>query len=175
MAKPIEVSNQQVIAALTQLYGKIAHAAPILGAIGEDVVERTKQRFATTTGPDGQRWRPNTHVTIMRYIMGRGGFAGKSGKINAKGQKLAISKRPLQGITGDLARQIFHSETDDALLVGSSMIYAAMQHFGGSRAVYRNLWGNIPARQFMPINAAGELYPDEGDRIVTQLQQYLMG
>lgn len=180
MDKIIEVQNEAVIAALTQVRGRIDNVSPVLKAIGEDVVERTKERFATATGPDGKRWAANAESTIINYLHKRGGFSSKTGKITAKGQKLAIGKRPLQGETGDLARQIVASTRDfgamgTTLTVGSTMIYAAMQQFGGTKAKFPKLWGDIPARPFLPITSTGELYPGEADKIISRLQQYLLG
>lgn len=175
MARIIEVVNQALNAELARLSGQLEHPGEALKPIGEDIVERMKQRFASATGPDGVRWKVNSRVTLMRYIMGKNGFSKKTGKISAKGRSLAISKRPLQGESGRLAENLNYSAQDDALTVNSIMEYAFMQHFGGTKAMFRHLWGNIPARPFFPINAAGELYPADADRIIDQLRQYLEG
>jgi phage gpG-like protein len=170
----IEVSSAAVTALLTQLHEKVGDMEPLLMATGDDMVEGIKQRFTTATAPDGTPWRVNSRVTMERYIMQRGGLSKKTGKANAKGTKLAISKRPLQGHTGDLARQFSSSVTSGTtLVVGSSMIYAAMQQYGGSKAKYRNLWGDIPARPFFPVQPGGKLYPQEEAKIVDRLRQYL--
>lgn len=173
MTKAIEVQDQAVMAALTALQGRIEDMTPVLAAIGEDMTERIKKRFGTATGPDGVRWRPNAESTLMNYLQQRGGFSQKSGRITAKGQKLAMGKKPLQGESGDLARQIFPEASSHQLSVGSTMIYAAMQHFGGKKSEFPNLWGDVPARPFFPVTAAGELYQSEVNEIVTRIQQYL--
>jgi phage gpG-like protein len=161
--------------ALTQMSERVENAQPYLGAVGEDMVARVKQRFATSTGPDGVRWKANTQATIMNYLSKRGAFSGKTGKILAKGQVLAANKRPLQGQSGDLARQQIYQATANSLTVGSTMVYAAMMQFGGKKAIYSHLWGDIPARQYMPITADGNLYPDEQELIINQLRDYLQG
>lgn len=173
MATVIEIHVQPVNAVLTALRDKLNNLSPFLQVTGEDMVERIKGRFATATAPDGNRWAPNSTVTIMRYLEQRGGISKKTGKITKKGQTLAAGKRPLQGLTGDLARQNHYSIGGDGLTVSNSMVYAAMQHFGGSKAQFPKLWGNIPARPFMPITPDGQLYPDEEARIVEGLRQYL--
>jgi phage gpG-like protein len=38
------------------------------------------------------------------------------------------------------------------LLVGSNKEYAAMQQFGGTKAQFPHLWGDIPARPFMGVS-----------------------
>ena len=176
MATTIEVVNQAVNAALTALRNKLGDMSPVLLAIGEDMVERIKGRFGTTTGPDGSRWAPNSQVTLIRYLEKKGGFSKKTGKITAKGQTLAIAKRPLQGESGDLARQVFRQVfSGNELMVGSNMVYAAMQQFGGTKSQFPNLWGDIPARPFFPITPDGKLYPAEADLIVGRVRQYLEG
>ncbi len=173
MTKAIEAQHQAVTAAFAALQGKVEDMTPVLAAIGEDMTERIKMRFGTATGPDGTRWKSNAASTLLNYLQKRGGFSKKTGRITAKGQQLASNKRPLQGDSGDLARQIFPEASSDELSVGSTMIYAAMQHFGGKKAEFPKLWGDIPARPFFPITPAGELYQSEADEIVDRISQYL--
>ena len=69
----VELDIAPVIARLDQLLRTLGPGglqAP-LAEIGEDLVESTKQRFATSTGPDGSRWAPNSMATIMGIIMRR--------------------------------------------------------------------------------------------------------
>ena len=173
MTALINISDQAVIAALNRLQGAVEKPGPILQAIGEDIMARTKARFGTGPGPDGQPWASNSPVTLARYIESRGGM-GKRG-INKKGKALSASKRPLQGLSGDLAREFHVSATDDSVTVSNSMIYAAMQQFGGTKAQFPNLWGNIPARPFLPVTSAGEIYAEDRNLIVAQLAQYIQG
>lgn len=175
MTKAIEAQHQAVTAAFNALQGKIDDMTPVMAALAEDMTERIKQRFRTTTGPDDVRWPSNAVSTVMNYLQKRGGFSKKTGKITAKGQALAMNKKPLQGESGDLARQIYPDASSHELSVGSTMIYAAMQHFGGKKSEFPRLWGDIPARPFFPITAAGELYQSEADEIVAHIQQYLIG
>lgn len=173
MATTVELNAPGEVFA--SLNGKLGNLQPFLTGFGEDMMERTKRRFSSATAPDGTRWAPNTRVTIMRYLTSRGAFSGKTGKISAKGQSLAISKLPLQGVTRSLARQFFSDATDDTLTMGNTMIYAAMMHFGGKRATYPALWGDIPARPYMPLTASGDLDPTEAELLTSQLGDYLLG
>lgn len=175
----INTSGDAVALALGQLQYKIGHMQPVLAALGEDMVERVKKRFATATSPSGVAWRPNSAVTLANYIKTRGGISPKTGKMLAKGKALAAAKRPLQGRSGALARQIFSAVTStsegDALTMGSTMRYARMQHAGGTKAMWRHLWGDIPSRPFMPLTPTGELDKGEEDLIVEAIRQYIMG
>lgn len=149
----ITVEDAQVRAALQRLRARTDNLAPVLKAIGEDLVESTKQRFGSSTAPDGTPWAPNSQVTISRYLgLSRGNFK-KDGSLSKKGEARQSSKKPLTGETGALAGQIHYQVTGNVLEVGSSMEYAAMQQFGGKKADFPNLWGDIPARPFLGLSA----------------------
>lgn len=173
MPTVIAINNSAVTALLETLQQRTSNMSPVLMAIGEDIMERTKQRFSTATAPDGTPWAANSQTTLMRYLAKRGGFTKKTGKISAKGQKLAIGKKPLMGESGDLARQFVASADEHGVTVGSTMIYAAMQQFGGKKSQFPKLWGDIPARPFLPVMANGDLYPQEEAQILDMLQDYL--
>lgn len=169
----IEVRDNGVHEALNALVSRTSNMKPILQKIGEDIKERSKLRFATSTGPDGQRWAPNARATIEAFIAKRHGF-GKRG-INKKGQALAMSKKPLIGESHDLSRQ-FHVNADHtSVTIGNSAIYAAIQQFGGKKSKFKNLWGDIPARPFLPVTQSGELYPAERATILDSINDYLNG
>lgn len=173
MPTVIAINNSAVNALLESLQQRTSNMSPVLMAIGENIMERTKQRFSSATAPDGTPWAANSQTTLMRYLNKRGGFTKKTGKISAKGQKLAMGKKPLMGESGDLARQFVVSADEQGVTVGSTMIYAAMQQFGGTKSQFPKLWGDIPARPFLPVMANGDLYPQEVAHIVDMLQDYL--
>lgn len=173
MATVIAIESSAVSALLETLQQRTSDLSPVLLVIGEDIMERTKQRFSSATAPDGTPWAANSQTTLMRYLGKRGGFSDKTGKISAKGQKLAIGKKPLLGESGDLARQFVVNANEQGVTVGSSMIYAAMQQYGGKKSQFPNLWGDIPARPFLPVTANGDLYPQEEAHIIDMLRDYL--
>jgi phage gpG-like protein len=45
------------------------------------------------------------------------------------------------------------------------MPYAAMQNFGGTKAEFPHLWGDIPARAFFPDKARG--LPDDYNKEIS--------
>lgn len=130
----IKVDNKNVNDTLERLASASANPRPALLAIGESLVLSTKKRFETSTAPDGSRWDPNKPSTLARK----------------KGNK------PLIGKTGNLAQQISYAIDGDGLRIGSPMVYAAMQQFGGKKSQFPNLWGDIPARPFLGISDADE-------------------
>lgn len=99
----IEVQNTAVNAALERIQGSLVNLSPVMQCLGEDIMARTKARFGASTGPDDRPWAPNSPVTLLRYIRSRSGEASKmKGKARAKAATLAISKRPLLGLGGEL-------------------------------------------------------------------------
>lgn len=164
----IEVSDSELRGALLRLQQRSGNLSPVLKALGEDIQERVKRRFASATDPAGGKWQPNTRSTIEAYVAAKSDKS-KSGKIGAKGITAAMSKRPLQGHSGDLARQISYMASNSSLVLSASPVYAAIQQFGGiaGRSV------RIPARPFMPVTLSGDLYPAEKSQVLKEIANFL--
>ena len=136
----IIVLTQEAEQALSDLARSLTDMKPALKAIGESLVESTKQRFVDSKGPDGVKWKPNKPSTLARKK----------------------SRKPLIGESLMLSEQIHYDViANDTLIVGSSMEYAAMQQFGGTKAEFPNLWGDIPARPFLGISDADQAMIEE--------------
>jgi phage gpG-like protein len=69
---------------------------------------------------------------------------------NYKRQKLKYGG--LLVLSGQLSRNIASASGPDFAEVTTPEPYAAMMQFGGTRAAFPNLWGNIPARPFMGLS-----------------------
>lgn len=148
MSEPIyiEYDGRDVQQALHDLQDAVGYIRPALEEIGEILVESTKERFGSLTGPNGESWDPNSPVTLQ----------------NKRGI------RPLTGETGLLQDLINYQLLDaSTLAVGSPMEYAAMQQFGGTKAEFPNLWGDIPARPFLGIS------DDDQTEILDIIQSHL--
>ena len=65
MGFQVTIDDAEVKQALTALAARIDNMQPVMQEIGEDIMERTKRRFGTSTGPDGQRWQPNAASTVL--------------------------------------------------------------------------------------------------------------
>lgn len=50
----IQLDDRQLQGALAQLRQRLGDLTPVMQDIGEELVARAKQRFATSTGPDGR-------------------------------------------------------------------------------------------------------------------------
>lgn len=142
----IEIDDEEIRRALQNLQDAAGDMSTALKEIGERLTESTKHRFETTTGPDGNRWPRNSPATLQH----------KEGD------------RPLTGETGELMDTIhWQLQGDDAVEIGSPMEYAAMQQFGGAKAEFPHLWGDIPARPFLGIS------DDDRDTMLDIIQAHI--
>jgi phage virion morphogenesis protein len=145
MADPIEYDDDDVRNALQRLISIAGDASPALRDIGEILVPSTRRRFSTKIGPDGEAWEGNSPVTIAR-----------------KGRDNPLVEH------GDLYRQIHYALIGgDTLEVGSSLPYAAMQQFGGTKAEFPWLWGDIPERPFLGVSE------DDKEAVLDEIQAHI--
>lgn len=169
----IQVKDQQVLDVLQKLERRMGNLRPVLQSIGDDVVERAKQRFDTSTAPDGSSWAPLSSVTLSQYASGLGkGYRKKNGELNKRGQSALTSRKPLIGESGDLSRQIAATATPESVTILSSPVYAAIHQFGGMAG--RGLTVKIPARPFLPVDQNSNLDPGERELILNTLSDYLI-
>ncbi len=171
----VDVQDHGVQDALQALSKRVSNMQPILKAIGEDIMERTKQRFGTSTGPDGLRWQGNSIATIQAMLASaraRKGGVLKNGNLSKKVQTGLAGKKLLVD-SGSLARQFHVSANANSVTVGNSMIYAAIHQFGGKAGKGKKV--TIPARPFLPVKSDGSLYPQEQRLVLDALNAYLTG
>lgn len=168
----VTVQDREVLDALQALTKRMGNLKPALQAIGDDITERTKRRFETSTGPDGTAWAPNSDATLGIYSLRLGqSHRKKDGSLNKRGQARLAGKKPLID-TGELRRQIVPFASNSVLTVTATPAYAAIHQFGGQAG--RGLKVKIPARPFLPIKSNGDLYPQEQALILDTLQSFLM-
>lgn len=118
---------------------------PVYTDIGEYMIEATRKRFQTGTGPDGKAWAAKSQNTLDRYKrLGYGNL-----------------RRPLIGPGKRLSREIQRFVGKDGVVIGSSLIYSGVMQDGAAKGAFgsdsrgRPLpWGNIPARVWLGISAA---------------------
>ncbi|MGZ8172824.1 MULTISPECIES: phage virion morphogenesis protein [Methylobacter] len=141
----IDVDDREILAALRQLQQSTGNLRPALLKIGDDLKKSTKQRFSSKTGPDGQAWLGNADSTIER-----------------KGHDFPLTDGGTLDNTIDY--QLFGNDSVD---IGSPMEYAAMMQFGGTKAEFPNLWGDVPGRPFLGISE------DDKVQILATIQRHL--
>lgn len=153
----IKIDSAAVVDAFNRLIALGESPGPALKSIGDKVMEFTKTRFEVSADPYGVPWAPNSDATLRALLHSRGSFK-KNGSLNKKGAGLLAGKKPLIGESKSLSTQFHSLVIGDSVVVSSLMKYAAMQQFGGTKAEFPNLWGDIPARPFFPNEDQG--FPD---------------
>ena len=157
----IQVDDAALKRELSALLQRLTRPAPALREIGAVIRDSARQRFKTETAPDGTKWAQNSDITLMRYLQERSGSFRKKATptggqgLTSKGAKRIGLKKILtnHGFLADtLSREL--ASDGRSVVVGSNRKYAAMQQFGGTRAQWPHLWGNIPARPFLGISTA---------------------
>lgn len=146
MVKLDDVSVQYLF---RQLIDRGTKMQPLMQDIGEFLAESTKQRFQTSTTPDGSRWVPNAPATYLAYLSKFKSF-GKNGRINASGAGRAIGKKPLID-TGVMALTINYQATESTVDVSSGHEYSAIHQFGGQAGKNKSV--TIPARPFLGLSS----------------------
>lgn len=158
MSVKVEITDDQVRPALQALYKAIGNIDPALRQIGEYLAGSTKERFRTTTAPDGSQWAANTDATLYNYAARFKTTFTKTGKVSKKGRERMASKKPGTGETRQLQSQIYYNVNNGELQVGSPLIYAGTFHHGAKKGQYGKgaPWGDIPARAFLGLSDADE-------------------
>lgn len=169
----ITYNDGNIQSMLSRIMAIERNTQPAMKQIGEVVMEISKRSFDNSASPDGTPWAANSEATILQYLEKTGGNYKKDGTLSKKGQTRVINKHPLIGELGNLSRQFSYTATADSVTVSNSKEYAAMQQFGGTKQQFPHLWGNIPARPFMPIATDGSMMEQAEAEIVQVMQDYL--
>lgn len=157
MPATLTIDDRELQAALASLQQAVGNLRPLYFDIAEDLLQSTQARFSTKTAPDGEAWAANTQTTINLE------WKRKDGSIRpAKGRN-----DPLVGETGALKDEIFYAVAGDSLELGSPMVYAAMMQFGGTKAEFPYLLGDIPARPFLGFSN------DDISGILAKIEEHL--
>ncbi|BEH14264.1 phage virion morphogenesis protein [Marinobacter shengliensis] len=136
-----QLDSREVLEAFRELEKKGGNLKPVFEDVGEYLGVSTRRRFKDKEAPDGTPWARNSRLT----------------------QVMKGSDDPLVGESKSLGRQFSYNATAGALEFGSTMKYAAVQHFGAKQGEFgvsdRGTplpWGDIPARPILGISRQDE-------------------
>lgn len=135
----IQINEAEITAALSAAISSLSDMSQVMNKVGAAMRDQAEDRFKDGKDPDGNAWAPRSPVTVAAYER----RAQKPGGVRSWGGVLHYS--------GQLSGNIFHEYGSDFAQVGSPEPYAAMMQFGGTKARFPNLWGDIPARPFFGI------------------------
>ncbi|TDV42911.1 phage virion morphogenesis protein [Pseudomonas helmanticensis] len=133
----IELKHQRLQQTLNQIEDAIGDLKPLMQSIAAELASQTEENFEHEGRPE---WPELSDVTTENRVK-RGHWPGQILQVSAAG----------------LAASITTHATDSSAMVGSNKPYAAMMQFGGERADFPSLWGDIPARPYLPMDADGRL------------------
>lgn len=91
----VRMNDMALISRIAQISSRIDDLSPLMLAIGETLTESTKERFSTSTAPDGQKWKKNADSTVLARLNKISGAYTKSGKLSKKGTAALTNKKPL--------------------------------------------------------------------------------
>lgn len=106
---------------------------------------------------------------------GRPSWAGLSPVTKERRAALGYGSDNILRVRGKLFDAITPFSGNDFAGVGVSRTipYAAMQQFGGKKSQFPKLWGDIPARPYIPIDKNGNLQPEAEDAVLGVVTHYL--
>lgn len=155
-----DIDAQRTLAALIAAG---ANTRPLMKKIGEGLTDSTKDRFASTTAPDGSRWLPNKASTLTLFLAEHSTNFKKNklgvDRLTRLGAKRVFDKNPLTGISKILRTTINYNATAEGVDIGSPQDYAGTQQFGAAARSFKggkSPWGNIPARPFLGVSSDDE-------------------
>lgn len=106
---------------------------------------------------------------------GRPSWAGLSPVTKARRAALGYGSDNILRVRGKLFDAItpFSGNGFAGVGVSHTIPYAAMQQFGGKKSQFPKLWGDIPARPYIPIDKNGNLQPEAEDAVIGVVTHYL--
>ncbi|SED49777.1 phage virion morphogenesis protein [Pseudomonas anguilliseptica] len=142
----VQLEHQRLQETLRTIEWAVGDLSRLMRGIAAELASQTEENFEEQGRPD---WQPLSDATTERRT--------KSG--TWPGQMLQVS-------AGGLAASITTQSDDSSALVGSNNPYAAMMQFGGSKSDFPHLWGDIPGREYLPMDADGQLQPEAEEAIL---------
>ncbi|MCX7284397.1 MAG: phage virion morphogenesis protein [Novosphingobium sp.] len=134
-------------AAVRNAIAQMKDATPLFQEIVEYMIQATRERFVTGTGPDGKKWAAKKQSTLDRYK--RLGY----GNLN----------KALIGPGRSLSRQVIGAASAKGAVIGSNMIYSRVMQEGAEKGAFGTdrrgnplPWGRIPARVWLGVSAKDE-------------------
>ncbi|WP_188258256.1 phage virion morphogenesis protein [Pseudomonas aeruginosa] len=149
----VQLEHQRLQETLRTIEWAVGDLAPLMRGIAAELASQTEENFEAEGRPD---WQPLSSVTTERRE--------KSGKW--PGQMLQLT-------AGGLSQSIAVHHDDSSALVGSNKPYAAMMQFGGDKSDFPHLWGDIPGRAYLPMDAEGALQPEAEEAILDRAIAHL--
>jgi phage virion morphogenesis protein len=138
----IDVADGQIQAVLNQAASQLTDLTPIMSSIGEYMVGRARDRFDSSTAPNGQQWAPLAQATIDAKRHKQKGGTSRAGR------SIARTNANPEDVLKDtflLRDTITYQPTALSVAIGTPQKYGVHHQYGAPRR-------NIPARPFLGVN-----------------------
>lgn len=144
----IIISIEELQEKLERLSKALENKTPLLQRIANTTQNIIEESFDKQASPFGEKWKPNSPKTLQKKL----------------GNKILIK-------SGLLSQSFTSKITGNGTQIGTNKAYAAIHQFGGKAG--RNKKVNIPARPFLPINKGEEIPVGVGERLESEVVDYL--
>ena len=142
----VELGHQRLQDALRKIEWAVGDLAPLMRGVAAELLSQTEDNFENEGRPD---WADLSDTTTERRAK-HGNWPGQILQVSAAG----------------LAASVTSQATASSALVGSNKPYAAMMHFGGDKSEFPHLWGDIPGRPWLPMDAEGVIQSEAEEAIL---------
>ena len=132
----------EILAFFESKLAKMENLRPFYVNVGEHLLNSVEDRFDTQTAPDGTAWAALAPATVANRLRRNG---------NAE---LTILRE-----SGRLAGSFNYDASSRQVTVGTPVVYAAIQHFGGEAG--RNQSVTIPPRPVLGMSPQDEIIISE--------------
>ncbi|BBP71880.1 hypothetical protein PHLH6_38840 [Pseudomonas sp. Seg1] len=149
----IEINQQSLQQTLSEIESAVGDLNPLMQTIATELASQTEENFEHEGRP---RWPELSDVTTENRAK-HGHWPGQILQVSAAGLAASITT---------------HTKASSAM-VGSNKPYAAMMQFGGDQADFPQLWGDIPARPYLPMDSEGHLQPQAESAVLLLALSYL--
>lgn len=174
----VRFESAPVLARLNEIARRFDDLSPAMKGIGELLGESTKERFTSSSGPDGQKWKQLAPATVLDRLMemsghfaaytnvktrkegrvrvgDKKGYFDKGGRVAGKGALAVANMRPLVD-TGMLQDTIRYQLPDrNSVEIGTSR-FAGEWEGGAAVHQFGSRDGHIKARPFLGLSASDE-------------------
>lgn len=130
------IDDAHMRAKLEELIDRMENPEGFYKNVGEHLLNSVGDNFDNEESPEGEKWKTLSDVTV-----GRREAAGH-GPI------------PILRVSGALRGSINSQVSSEDVRIGSSLVYAAIQHFGGASKGYMD--ATIPARPYLGMGPDDE-------------------
>lgn len=133
----IEHEREELLAFFESKLSKMENLRPFYVNVGEHMLNSVQDRFDTQTAPDGTAWTALAPATVANRLRRHG---------NAE---LTILRE-----SGRLAGSFSYAADRSKVQIGTPVVYAAIQHFGGEAG--RNKSVTLPPRPVLGMSPQDE-------------------